>query len=125
MSGVKLLAHDASTAKTGVHTKVGIVQIGSNVFIGANAIVLPNVRIGDNVVIGAGSVVTGDIPANSVYAGNPTRFICSFDEYRKKHQENQNSHPIFRQHTWQEWPDTSERERIQMREELKNTFGYL
>lgn len=37
-SGVKLLAHDARTAKTGVHTKVGIVRIGSNVYIGANTI---------------------------------------------------------------------------------------
>ena len=124
-SGVKLLAHDASTAKTGVHTKIGIVQIGSNVFIGANAIVLPNVRIGNNVVIGAGSVVTDDVPANSVYAGNPAKFICSFDDYRNKHQENQKNHPIFHQHTWQEWPDASEQERTQMREKLKDTFGYL
>lgn len=81
-TGVKLLAHDASTAKTGVHTKVGIVQIGNNVFIGANTVVLPNVRIGNNVVVGAGSVVTKDIPSNSVYAGNPARLICSFEEYQ-------------------------------------------
>lgn len=124
-SGVKLLAHDASTAKTGVHTKIGIVHIGSNVFIGANAIVLPNVRIGDNVVIGEGSVVTRDVPSDSVYAGNPAQLICSFDEYQKKHQENQKSHPIFRQHTWQEWTDASEGERSKMREKLKDTFGYL
>ena len=31
-SNVRILAHDASTAKTGVRTKVGIVKIGSNVF---------------------------------------------------------------------------------------------
>lgn len=86
---------------------------------------LPNVRIGNNVVIGAGSVVTDDVPANSVYAGNPAKFICSFDDYRNKHQENQKNHPIFHQHTWQEWPDASEQERTQMREKLKDTFGYL
>ena len=124
-TGVKLLAHDASTAKAGVHTKIGIVQIGNNVFIGANSVVLPNVRIGDNVVVGAGSVVTKDIPSNSVYAGNPAKLVCSFEEYAGKHRENQENHPIFRQHTWQEWPDADEKERLKMREELQDTFGYL
>ncbi|MCI6059622.1 MAG: acyltransferase [Dorea sp.] len=124
-TGVKLLAHDASTAKTGVHTKVGIVQIGNNVFIGANTVVLPNVRIGNNVIVGAGSVVTKDIPSDSVFAGNPARLICSFEEYQRKHQDNQKSHPIFRQHTWQEWPKASEDERLKMKEKLKDTFGYL
>lgn len=124
-TGVKLLAHDASTAKTGVHTKIGIVKIGDNVFIGANSIVLPNVRIGDNVVVGAGSVVTKDVPSNCVVAGNPAKFICTFEEYCDKHQKNQETHPIFRQHTWQEWPETSEAERTAMREKLQDTCGYL
>lgn len=124
-SNVKLLAHDASTAKTGVHTKIGIVRIGNNVFIGANSIVLCNTRIGDNVIIGAGSVVTKDIPSNSVYAGNPATFVCTFDEYQKKHQANQSTHPVFRQHTWQQWPDAPEEEKAEMLKKLQDTFGYL
>lgn len=124
-TGVKLLAHDASTAKTGVHTKIGIVEIGNNVFIGAGSIVLCNTRIGDNVIIGAGSVVTHDIPSNSVYAGNPAEFISTFQEYQAKHQENQNCHPLFREHTWQDWPEVSEEEKESMRAKLKDTFGYL
>lgn len=124
-TGVKLLAHDASTAKAGVHTKIGIVQIGNNVFVGANSIVLPNVRIGDNVIIGAGSVISKDVPSNSVYAGNPAHLICTFSEYCEKHQNNQNDHPVFRQHTWQEWPDASKKERQEMRNKLKDTFGYI
>lgn len=44
------------------------VEIGNNVWIGANSIILKGVKIGDNSVIAAGSVVTKDIPAN-------TRFI--------------------------------------------------
>lgn len=124
-TGVKLLAHDASTANAGVHTKVGIVQIGNNVFIGANSIVLPDVRIGDNVVIGAGSVVTKDIPSNTVYAGNPARFVCTFEAYCIKHQENYKNHPSFRQHKWQEWPNADKEEWHQMKEKLKNTFGYI
>lgn len=51
------------------------ISIGNNVWIGANASVLPGVSIGDNTVIGAGSVVTKDIPANVVAVGNPCRVI--------------------------------------------------
>ena len=124
-SNVRILAHDASTAKTGVRTKVGIVRIGNNVFIGADSIVLCNTRIGDNVIIGAGSVVTHDIPSNSVYAGNPAKFICTFEEYQEKHKTNRETHPIFRQYTWKEWPNASEEEKAEMRKRLENTFGYL
>ncbi len=124
-TGVKLLAHDASTVKTGAHTKIGRIQIGSNVFIGANAIVLPNVRIGDNVVVGAGSVVTRDIPSNSVYAGNPARRLCSFDEYQQKHLANRKTHPVFSSHAWNEWQEAPEADRLAMREVLEDTFGYL
>lgn len=124
-TGVKLLAHDASTAKTGVRTKIGLIKIGNNVFIGANSLVLCNTRIGDNVVIGAGSVVTHDIPSNSVYAGNPARFICTFEEFTKRHLENQDMHPVFREHSWQEWPNATYEEKERMREQLKDTFGYL
>jgi maltose O-acetyltransferase len=51
------------------------VDIGSDVWIGGGAIVLPGVRIGVKAVIGAGSVVTRDIPAGVFAAGNPCRVI--------------------------------------------------
>ena len=51
------------------------VHIGSNVWVGAGAVILPGVTIGENTVIGAGSVVTKDIPPNVVAAGNPCRVI--------------------------------------------------
>ncbi len=47
------------------------IRIGSNVWIGANVVILPDVTIGDNSVIGAGSIVTKDIPANVVAFGSP------------------------------------------------------
>ena len=124
-SNVRLLAHDASTVKAGAHTKIGIVRIGNNVFIGADSIVLCNTRSGDNVIIGAGSVVTHDVPSNSVYAGNPAKYICSFDAYQKKHLENLKSHTYFDRHTWQEWPNASDEEKAEMRRKLEDTFGYV
>ena len=49
--------------------KVGKVEIGNNVWIGANAVILRDTVIGDNAVIGAGCVVKGDIPCDTVYTG--------------------------------------------------------
>lgn len=57
------------------------IHIGNNVWIGANAVVVPGVRIGDNSVIGAGSVVTKDIPANVVAVGNPCRVLREIGEH--------------------------------------------
>ena len=56
------------------------ITIGSNVWIGANSVILPGVRIGDNTVIGAGSVVTRDIPANVVAVGSPCRVLREIGE---------------------------------------------
>ena len=49
-------------------------RVGSRVFIGSNASILP-VTICDDVVVGAGSVVTKDITQAGIYAGNPARFV--------------------------------------------------
>lgn len=49
------------------------VRVGSNVWIGAGALVLPGVTIGDDAIVGAGSVVTRDVPAGATVVGNPAR----------------------------------------------------
>lgn len=64
--------------------KFGTIEIGNNVNIGWNVIIMPNVRIGSNCVIGAGAIVTKDIPDNSVAAGVPARIIETIDEYYEK-----------------------------------------
>ena len=51
------------------------VKIGSKVWIGGGAIILPGVEIGEGTTIGAGSVVTRSIPARCVAVGNPAKVI--------------------------------------------------
>lgn len=51
------------------------IEIGNDVFVGANSIILKGINIGDRAIIGAGSVVTKDIPSDEIWAGNPVKFI--------------------------------------------------
>lgn len=51
------------------------IEIGSDVWVGGAALILPGVRIGDRTVIGAGSVVTRDVPSGVFAAGNPCRVL--------------------------------------------------
>lgn len=62
------------------HYNTGEVIIGNNCWIGANSVILKDVRIGNNVVIGAGSVVVKDIHDNCVAVGNPARVIKKLTE---------------------------------------------
>lgn len=78
-SGVKFVTHDASGwlfEDTEPDMDVfGTIHVGDNVYFGIDCIVLPNTRIGSNCIIGAGTLVRGDIPDNSVVAGNPGRVV--------------------------------------------------
>ncbi len=56
------------------------VVIGWNVWIGANATILPGVTIGDDAVVGAASVVTKDVPAGAIAVGSPARVVRSVPE---------------------------------------------
>lgn len=55
-------------------TRTGV-EIGDNVWVAANCVLLPGTRIGSNSVIGAGSVVSGEVPANEIWAGVPARKV--------------------------------------------------
>lgn len=68
--------------------KLGPIEIGDNVFIGANTVIMPNVKVGNNVIIGAGSIVTKNFGNNSVVAGVPAKKIMSIEDYYKKIKNN-------------------------------------
>lgn len=57
----------------GVSTKA--VTIEDDVWIGANAVILPGVTIGNHCVVAAGAVVTKDVPPHSLVAGVPAKVI--------------------------------------------------
>ena len=63
---------DAETRRAGLEFGRPV-RIGSDVWIGGGAILLPGVTIGDGAVIGAGSVVTRDVAPGMTVAGNPAR----------------------------------------------------
>ncbi|HEY9507650.1 MAG TPA: sugar O-acetyltransferase [Gemmatimonadales bacterium] len=56
------------------------IEIGSDVWVGGGALILPGVRVGSRTVIGAGSVVTRDLPEGVLAAGNPCRVIREITE---------------------------------------------
>tara|TARA_B110000503_G_scaffold45950_1_gene75070 strand:+ start:1416 stop:2054 length:639 start_codon:yes stop_codon:yes gene_type:complete len=72
-------------------TSKGDINIGNDVWIGGNTIILSGVTIGNGATIGAGSVVTSDILPFSVCAGNPIKKIRNRfdDDLIKKIQESQ------------------------------------
>jgi hypothetical protein len=82
--GSIILAHDASLFITKNRYRIEKTRIGNNVFLGANAVILPGVVIGGNAIIGAGAIVTKDVPDNTVVAGNPAQIISTVEEYYKK-----------------------------------------
>lgn len=86
--GTIILTHDYSRSVLRrtygeIIGEAGKTEIGDNVFIGMNSIILMGTHIGNNVIVGAGSVVSGNIPDNVVVAGNPARIIRTLDEHYK------------------------------------------
>lgn len=55
--------------------KVGNTNIGNDVWIGSEAMIMPGVTIGDGAIIAARAVVTKDVQPYSVVGGNTATFI--------------------------------------------------
>lgn len=99
-SGVEFIPHDVThymlNGRKDGHKyteKIGCIEIGNNVFIGAGTRILYDVKVGDNVIIAAGALCNKDIPSNSVVAGVPAKVVMSFEEYLEKRRAFVVEHP--------------------------------
>ncbi|WP_370938251.1 acyltransferase [Enterobacter hormaechei] len=67
---VKIYDHDHDYRKGNIEKRDSFicspVNIGHNVWIGSNVLILRGVTIGDNCIISAGSIVTKSIPSNNI-----------------------------------------------------------
>lgn len=94
-SGVMLVVHDAlhlvynhlQNTDTKMLEKVGCIEIGDNVFIATQVVIVGNVKIGSNVIVSAGSFVNKDLEAGGIYGGTPARRIGNFDDYWRKREQ--------------------------------------
>ena len=121
---VHVLAHDASTKMFLDYAKIGRVIIGNNVFVGANSVILPNVKIGDNTIIGANSTVTKDLKGGYVYAGSPARAICPIEEYLEKNRKMMETAPVYGdEYTTRENVDKTKKD--QMIHDLSDGWGFV
>ena len=90
------------------------IQIGNDVFIGANVTVLDGIKIGDGAIIGAGCVVSKDIPPYSIVVGVPCKIIkYRFDEQTRK--------KLIKMKWW-EWPEERLKDVEQNFFNIKNYF---
>ena len=75
--GIKIISANHGVNNELKDENIEAVKIGSNVWLGANVIILPGVSLGNNIVVGAGSVVTKSFPDNVIIAGNPAIIVKS------------------------------------------------
>jgi maltose O-acetyltransferase len=121
---VHILAHDASTKKLLGYTRIGKVQIGNRVFIGAGSLILPGVTIGNDVVVGAGSIVSHSIPDGMVVAGNPAKVVLSFKEFLEKRKAEMEQVPCFgRAYTAR--CGISDQMKSEMNDKMTSGFAYV
>jgi len=73
-AGVKIISANHNLKDYSQHIESKPIIIGNDVWIGANAIILPEVTIADGCVVGAGAVVTKSFTEkNCVIVGNPAK----------------------------------------------------
>lgn len=73
--------------------KNGAVDIGSYVWIGCRAMIMPGLKIGNGAVVAAGSIVTKDVPEMTIVGGVPAKIIGTRKSQLKY---KLNYHPFFK-----------------------------
>lgn len=124
ITNVSFFTHDGSTRVLKRKfdfkgTKYGKIIIRDNVFI-SHCLIVPNVEIGPNSIVGAGSVIAKSIPPDSVYAGNPAKFICTIEEYYQKCLKNKGN--LQNSKYWDDYQVYEKTGKISKRQILTNFF---
>ena len=84
--GAKLISANHCTHDYALHEPAPPIRLGDDVWIGANAVILPGVQLGDHVVVGAGAVVTRSFLQNDILiAGVPARQVRQLPTYAGSH----------------------------------------
>jgi len=122
---VHILAHDASIKLHLGYSTVEPVRIGSRVYIGANAVVLPGVTIGDRAIVGAGSVVRRDVPPGAIAVGAPARVVGTTDELVARHAKLMRERPVFPDRGWTVGTGVTHANRRAMLARLQDGAGYV
>jgi maltose O-acetyltransferase len=119
-----LLAHDTSTKPLIGYSKVGKIIIEDGVFIGARALIMPNVRIGKNSIVAAGSVITKSVPEGVVVGGNPAKVIMTVAEYTEKINKIKDISPTYEAEYTIKGNITDEK-KVQMSKDLIDSVGFV
>ena len=88
------------------------VEIGNDVWIGANVIILPGVKIGNGAIVAAGAVVSKNVPAYSIVGGVPAKVI----RYRFEKNIIENLEKI----CWWNWPIKKIRDNLELFINIEN-----
>ena len=67
------LAHGVTIGQTNRGEKQGVPEIGDDVWIGTNSVIVGGIKIGNNVLIAPNSYVINDVEDDSIVVGNPAR----------------------------------------------------
>lgn len=80
------------------HLMAGNTVVGHDVWIGAEAVIMPGVTIGNGAVIGMRAMVTHDVEPYSIVAGNPAKVI------RKRFSDEEIA--MLQEMQWWDWSDS-------------------
>ena len=124
-NGVHILAHDGSPAHGTGYIRIGRVDIGRRVYVGAASVILPSVSIGDDAIVGAGSVVRRDVAAGSVVMGNPCQEVGTTAEFLAKHRRAMTERPTYPSAGFSGYDHATAANIERMRAELASGRGYV
>lgn len=84
---VKIISMNHDVNNYHQYVKADPVKIANNCWIGAGAIILPEVELGEHTVVAAGSVVTKKfLEGNQIIGGNPAKIIKKLQNYGDKNE---------------------------------------